>query len=129
MKKKYIYKFVLIILIICSLASTLFYFINEIPNSLKRGESHESLENQIFINIKDSLKYQLGEYKLNKGHYPIISSKRFLDSLKRFDFISPIYIYQDSLGCFSCIGDSTTCIYYSSHDGKKYVIKLLRNDK
>lgn len=59
------------------------------------SDSHKGLQKEVAESLKSEIKVGLNFYKSKFGHYPITSSKYYLDSIIEFVKISPVYIYQD----------------------------------
>lgn len=128
MNKKILFSIVVLTAImILSVVVKLLPAVRDLPNKLGKGETHEALENTIFKDLSDSLQVQLEHYKAINGHYPIISTKFFLDSLSRFDFIAPVYIYQDSSRRYIGLGNKSNVVHYTSSNGSKFHLELIRN--
>ncbi len=90
------------------------------PYLTLKGEVHTKLEYEIAANLMDSISSGLEAYKHQKGNYPVIHTRYFLDSLENISFIKHPYLYNNECGKYIAIGDSTQFIEYQSNNGVEF---------
>ena len=88
-------KYFLVTLFLISIATFTSKYL--LDKSLVAGEDHKNLRNNIAQDEIVVLKSALEKFKLKNNHYPITSSKYFLDSLINFLEIKQSLLYQDSV--------------------------------
>lgn len=82
-------------------ASSMIYWISNMyivfkTTDFSKGEKHEYLNNQIAENLINISRDGLQKYKKENGHFPRVSGKYFVDSIKKYIKLDAYY-YADSV--------------------------------
>ena len=88
-----IIKFIQVVLMAIFL--NLIYWICTIDTKNLFIEDFKPMEKNMALDMMDSVKLGLNKFKRLHGHYPLTSSKYFIDSLQEFIDIPNVYLYQD----------------------------------
>ena len=88
-----IVKFIQVVLMAIFL--NLIYWICTIDTKNLFIEDFKPMEKNMALDMMDSVKLALNKFKHLHGHYPLTSSKYFIDSLQGFVEIPGAFLYQD----------------------------------